>query len=685
MPTENNFHQEWKFNAEILDSLPCLVVVCNPSGKIEQVNKTCENVLNISTAEIRGKFLWESFFLPEDSGSIKDYFFKVIQQKNLGKSVKNLTYWLPRSGQKRLIDSTGFIIGANQPCDVKIAIAGIDLTKEWEVHNQLLFEVEIDLAIEQISAALLHETTIEETSLLAFEQMRKLTTSKYGFVSCLDIDTNLFVCNAFMGQTTRETTLRESKLAFDEQKEYWGPILKNRNSFIVNNLSLKPEFAWLKKEFPEITRFMVIPAKAGDQIVGQIFLADAESDYKNSDIFLIERIAALLAIGIRRRHEKTVLHDTLCKLKDLETIVVRSPAVAFLLKNTPEWPVEYISKNIDQFGYAPEDFTSGRISYTSILLPEDLDRIGKKFKEYSESGVFQFSQEYRVVTKSNQVRWVDDRTWIRRNDEGEITHFEGMIIDITERKLAETEKARLEQLLERDKRIKALGNLTNTVAHEFNTLLTSIIGYSEMLRDDFPPGIEKDNVIEILYTANRGKDLVNQVLELNQKSETPLESTSLLTVINKVIFATKKTTSEKIEFKTKVDAFEGIILVDMQGLHEVLERLLLNACQAMAQKGGVLTIETRRLDLAPDMENTFPDLKSGSYLEIIINDTGIGMDKKILDHLFEPFFTTKPIGDGKGLGLMVAYSLVTKWGGIIRAESEPGKGSTFSVFIPLLS
>lgn len=150
-------------------------------------------------------------------------------------------------------------------------------------------------------------------------------------------------------------------------------------------------------------------------------------------------------VSERRRMEER-LQQASRDLQEIGFIVHKSPSIAFLWQNADNWPVEFVSDNINQFGYRPDDFTSGRIPYAQIIYPDDLERVGAEVAHYSGAGYEEFSQEYRVFTKTGAVRWIDDRTGIRRNAEGSITHFQGIITDITDRKLAEQALKRSEHL-----------------------------------------------------------------------------------------------------------------------------------------------------------------------------------------------------------------------------------------------
>ncbi len=125
------------------------------------------------------------------------------------------------------------------------------------------------------------------------------------------------------------------------------------------------------------------------------------------------------------------------KRKEMEFIINHSPAVVWLWKATAGWPVEYVSDNLCNFGYTPDDFTSSRITYTSIIHPDDLPGVADEVEKYTNEGKTDFTQEYRILTKSGEIRWIDDRTWVRRGADGSVTHYQGIIVDITERKRAE--------------------------------------------------------------------------------------------------------------------------------------------------------------------------------------------------------------------------------------------------------
>ena len=147
-----------------------------------------------------------------------------------------------------------------------------------------------------------------------------------------------------------------------------------------------------------------------------------------------ESVASLLDIT-ERKQEEHALQEAYDNIRELEFIVRHSPAVAFLWRAEEGWPVEYVSASVENFGYTPDDFLSGRIAYPAIIHPEDLARVVHEVEEYGlEPDRTQFTQEYRLLNANGEIRWINDWTWIRRDDQGTITHYQGVIVDITARK-----------------------------------------------------------------------------------------------------------------------------------------------------------------------------------------------------------------------------------------------------------
>jgi two-component system sensor histidine kinase UhpB len=185
----------------------------------------------------------------------------------------------------------------------------------------------------------------------------------------------------------------------------------------------------------------------------------------SSVLALITAIGLILLFNERTKRELVLSIE---KLKELDEIINRSPAVAFLWKAEENWPVDFVSENVRQWGYEPDEFLTGKILYADIVYKEDLDRVAQEVMHYSNAGYKEFKQEYRILTKSGEVRWIEDWTWVRR-DKGRITHYEGIIIDSTQKKEFEISfKKSEEQLIDANVKLSAIFNASPVAIIKLN-------------------------------------------------------------------------------------------------------------------------------------------------------------------------------------------------------------------------
>jgi PAS domain S-box-containing protein len=250
-----------------------------------------------------------------------------------------------------------------------------------------------------------------------------------------------------------------------------------------------------------------------------------------------------------------------------------------------------------------------------------------------------------------------------------------VVRDITGRK-------RLEDQLRQSQKMEAIGQLAGGIAHDFNNILTAVIGYSTILKmrmgSDDPL---KVNLDQILAASEKGADLTQSLLAFSRQQISNPEPVNINEQIRSLENLLLRVIGEDIELKT---AFTGVLTVmaDRVQLDQVLINLCTNARDAMPD-GGVLTIGTRLIELNSEFIAAHGYGKSGAYAVISVSDTGIGMDEKTRERIFDPFYTTKEVGKGTGLGLSIVYGIVKQHNGYITCDSDPGKGSTFRVYLPI--
>ena len=264
---------------------------------------------------------------------------------------------------------------------------------------------------------------------------------------------------------------------------------------------------------------------------------------------------------------------------------------------------------------------------------------------------------------------------VYRDAQGRIIGLVGFSRDITELK-------RLEQQFRQAQKMEAVGQLAGGIAHDFNNLLTAIIGFGEMAFNGLDPADpNRELLTEIRRAGQRAANLTRQLLAFSRKQVLRPEVVSLNALLCDVIKLLQRLISEDIEVVLSADETLGLTCIDPGQFEQGVINLAVNARDAMPQ-GGRLVIETRNVEIDEAYASEREEVEPGSYVMVAVSDTGHGMDEETRGRVFEPFFTTKAVGEGTGLGLAMVYGFVKQSGGHVEAYSEPGRGTTFRIFLP---
>jgi len=247
-----------------------------------------------------------------------------------------------------------------------------------------------------------------------------------------------------------------------------------------------------------------------------------------------------------------------------------------------------------------------------------------------------------------------------------------------------TDQEKLEKQLEQSRKMEAIGTLAGGIAHDFNNILSGIFGYAQLahMNLDNPAKVEK-SISQITKGAKRATELVQQILTFSRQTEHKKNPLRLYLIVKEAIKFLRSTLPATIEIK-EVLSSRAMINADPTKVHQIIMNLCTNAYHSMRTTGGVITITLTEIDLFDEKcAHQLSDL-SGSYLKLEVSDTGIGMDSEVQSKIFDPYFTTKEVNEGTGLGLSVVLGIIKEHNGCINVSSEPGKGSTFQVYFPLL-
>jgi signal transduction histidine kinase len=244
------------------------------------------------------------------------------------------------------------------------------------------------------------------------------------------------------------------------------------------------------------------------------------------------------------------------------------------------------------------------------------------------------------------------------------------------------ERAALEDQLLQSQKMEAVGRLAGGVAHDFNNLLTVILGYNEMLRDRVRSDDEATEYsVEVLRAAERASALTNQLLAFSRRQVAIPRVVDLNEIVLGIDKMLRRIIGEDVQLETRLSLGIPAVKVDPSHIDQVIMNLAVNSRDAMPD-GGKLTIETALVDLTEEYADRHIGVEAGPYVMLAVSDTGCGMDAATKARLFEPFFTTKEMGKGTGLGLSIVYGIVKQNGGDILVYSEPGRGTSFKIYLP---
>jgi two-component system, cell cycle sensor histidine kinase and response regulator CckA len=496
-------------------------------------------------------------------------------------------------------------------------------------------------------------------------------------------------------------------------------------------------------------------------------------------------------------------------LREANLVVENSPVVLFRWRAGEGWPVTMVSKNVKQFGYDQKELLAGAVPFASMVHPEDFHRLNREIQDYSANWADRFEQEYRIVTKDGQIRWVDDRTLVERNDEGEIVSYQGIVIDITQRKdvekslhekekllerildaspvginyvrnryivwsnraweqmfgfkhsdeyvgkstrilyqsdekyektgeayysalrddvttetdvtllrsdgsafdanvrvriaertnsevfeavvavsdisnrkLAEAEREKLQQQLLQAQKMESVGRLAGGVAHDFNNMLSAILGHVELAMMGLNPSEPiHARLNAIKESALRSADLVRQLLAFARRQTVAPKILDVNDTVAGMLSVLRRLIGEDIDLVWMPGPQLWPVKIDPSQIDQILANLCVNARDAITGVGKV-TIESENVSFDDAYCAAHPHFMCGDYVLLAASDDGCGMSKEVLDFIFEPFFTTKELDKGTGLGLATVYGIVKQNEGFINVYSEPSKGTTFKVYLP---
>lgn len=365
------------------------------------------------------------------------------------------------------------------------------------------------------------------------------------------------------------------------------------------------------------------------------------------------------------------------------TLLANLPGLAYRCRNDQARTMEFISEGCRALmGIRSEAFVNHQISYESFVHLEDRERIWNEIQQAVAKKI-PFTLEYRIRNVSGGWLFVWEQGRAIFDEQEQVVALEGFISDVTERVNAEQSRRSLEEQLRQAQKLEAIGTLAGGIAHDFNNILAAIMGSAELVKMDITPEHPSYEFMEqILLAGNRAKDLVQQILTFSKRTETSRLVINLRPIVKECVKLLRATIPPMVEINSDINPQTPPVLGDPTQMHQIIMNLCTNAWHALPERNGRIHLKLDAVEVDDLMVSSHPEFSAGPYVRLSVCDNGSGISPETMSRIFEPFFTTKSSGKGTGLGLSVVHGIVKAHRGVVVVESELGKGSVFSVYLP---
>jgi two-component system, cell cycle sensor histidine kinase and response regulator CckA len=322
--------------------------------------------------------------------------------------------------------------------------------------------------------------------------------------------------------------------------------------------------------------------------------------------------------------------------------------------------------------------------WIDFLHPEDRDRAAALFNDYVQAGSKgMYEQYFRMRHKDGDWIWIWSRGKTLCTSDGSLSNLTlGAHIDISEIKRGEQDRKKLQEQLNETQKMEFVGRLAGGIAHDFNNKLTIINGYAEMAMGMIDPSDPLYETIQEIHAAGQQSAIiVRQLLAFARQQTIKPMLLDLNESISSMLKMLQRLIGENIDLAWQLGNNLWPVKIDPSQVDQIMANLAVNARDAISDVGKMI-IETKNTVVDEAYCKSNPEATPGRYVMLAVSDDGCGIEKEVIDLIFDPFFTTKEIGKGTGLGLSTIYGIVKQNNGFLNVSSEPGKGSTFNIYLP---
>ena len=610
----------------LVESTLDLVWACSVEGRHTYVNQAVKHILGYEDHEIIGASVFKYIHI-EDRHRVQELFKEAVEQKRGWKNT--VLRWQHKGGSVKFLESKAQPILDDEGNLVGYSGIDRDITERRRIEAELLREKNFtDLVLNSLP----------------------------GIFYLFDENGNM---------------------------NRWNQNLEVVSGYSANEIGgMKPLDFFAKDEIERVTQKIQEAFTAGKSEV-EVGLKTKDQrkipHYFTGYRMLINGKNYLLGIGIDISSQKQAEDSLREGEKRYRAVVEDMPAM--ICRFTREGVLTFVNSGYCRYFNKQSEELVGQNFFQFIPL-EDQKKVRDHFRSLNQN-MPMTTYEHKVISPDGKIKWQE---WTDRalfDESGHVAEYQSIGRDITEIKLAREERIETQKRLQQAQKMEAIGALAGGIAHDFNNILSPIIGCTEMVMEDVSADTFLYENLQAVYHAGlRARDLVQQILTFSRQTDHELKPLRAQTIIKEVLKLTRSTLPTTIQIQQQISNQCGLVMADTIQIHQIAMNLITNAYHAMEKTGGKLTVTLEEITLtADDLKD--PDSIPGPYVCLTVTDTGIGMKKSEMDRIFEPYFTTKEKGKGTGLGLSIVHGIVKGFGGDIRVYSEPGKGASFKVYLPI--
>lgn len=516
----------------------------------------------------------------------------------------------------------------------------------------------------------------------ALDEAERLTDSKIGFFHFVDDDEETISLQAWSTNTLENMCTAEgSGLHYPLSiAGVWADCMRERKPLIHNDYASLANKRGLPEGHAPIIRELVVPVLRSNKIKAILGVGNREYDFKQSDVNLVSQLAGMVWDIV----ERVRMEEALRASEERKELALQGANLGTWDWDIATGKVTFNRRWAEMIGYDCDELESTFDEWKQTVHPDDIIKCEETLEAHLSGKALFYETEHRHRHKDGHWIWVLGRgRVIERDKMGNPLRACGTQLDITPHKQAEEEKLRIEEQLRQSQKMEAIGQLAGGVAHDFNNLLQVIIGYADIIHDEYQEQ-QRDvsNINEVLNASYRAKSLVSQLLAFSRQQVLDVRSIDLNHVIEDLAKLIRRVIGDHILLDTLLQDTPIRVSADQGQIEQIIMNLCVNAHDAMPV-GGSIIIETGTIQADETYCQTYLPMPPGNYALLCVRDTGCGMSQDVMEQIFYPFFTTKEVGKGSGLGLSMVYGLVKQHHGFIFVESTEGKGSQFRIFLPI--